>query len=84
LREDYPELEEETAGERIAGCRAQGRDVHFISLDLTTTCWVRCFRSASATLLVLCQAHDLEADHLEPVFRALRKSMRLADAAPAK
>jgi hypothetical protein len=79
LREDYPELEEEAAGERIAGQRAQGHDVRFISLDLTATCWLRCFRTPQATLLVLCQVHDLEAAKYEPIFRAMRHSLELVD-----
>lgn len=79
LREDYPELEEEAAGERIAGHRAQGRDVRFVSLDLTATCWLRCFRTPQATLLVLCQVHDLESAEYEPIFRAMRHSLALVE-----
>lgn len=79
LRKDYPDLEVETVGERIAGRSVQGRDVHFISLDLITTCWLRCFRTPEVTLLILCQVHDQEAEEVEPVFRALRRSLQLLD-----
>jgi hypothetical protein len=79
LQEDYPDLEVEAVGERIAGRSVQGRDVRFISLDLITTCWLRCFRTPEATLMILCQVHDQEADQLEPVFRALRRSLQLVN-----
>jgi hypothetical protein len=77
LREDYPDLETEPAEERIAGRGAEGLDVRFISLDLSVTCWLRAVALPAQTLLILCQASDLELRVAEPVFQAIRASIRL-------
>lgn len=79
LRDDYPELESEPATERIAGRAAVGQDIRFISLDLTASCWVRAIDLSKQTLLILCQASDLELPIAEPVFRAIRASLRVTE-----
>jgi hypothetical protein len=79
LRADYPELEAEAATETIAQHRAQGHDVQFFSMDLTNSCWLRSFRTAHATILILSQANDLELDLMEPVFRAIRASLQVGN-----
>lgn len=75
LREDYPDLETTPAQEKIAGHKTQGVDAEFLSLDFVTSCWLRCWQTPEQTLLVMCQASDLDAEHAEPVLRAMRASV---------
>jgi hypothetical protein len=77
LRSDYPALEAETCIDTLAGQMAVGHDIHFFSLDLTNTCWTRCFYTDYGTVLVLCQANDMELDTCEPQFRAVCASLRV-------
>jgi hypothetical protein len=77
LREDYPELEADDCVDNLAGQPAIGHDIRFISLDLTNTCWTRSFYASEGTVLVLCQANDLELEEHEPVLRAICKSLEL-------
>lgn len=74
LREEYPELEVEDSSDPLAGQPAVGHDIQFFSLDLTNTCWIRSFKSAQGTVLVMCQTNDLEKNEL--VLRAMCASMR--------
>ncbi len=83
LREDYPDLESEESTERIAQHRAQGRDVQFFSMDLTNSCWLRSFRTSATTILILSQTSDLELELMEPVLRAIRASLEVADSVDA-
>ncbi|HMF12210.1 MAG TPA: hypothetical protein VKE94_07885 [Gemmataceae bacterium] len=77
LREEYPELEADDCVDNLAGQPAIGHDIRFISLDLTNTCWTRSFYSSEGTVLVLCQANDLELEVHEPVLRAICKSLEV-------
>ena len=77
LREEYPELEADDCVDNLAGQPAIGHDIRFISLDLTNTCWTRSFYSSEGTVLVLCQANDLELEEHEPVLRAICKSLEV-------
>src|SRR5436190_19870350 len=43
LQAEYKDLEFEDCIDSIAGLPAIGHDMRFISLDLTNTCWTRCF-----------------------------------------
>jgi len=79
LKEDYKDLEYDACVDSIAGQPAVGHDIRFISLDLTNTCWTRCFYSAAGTILVLCQCNDLESDLHEPVLRAICVSLEVDD-----
>jgi hypothetical protein len=78
LQSEYPGLEAEPAVETLAGQMAVGHDVRFFSFDLTNTCWTRSLYSDDGTLLVLCQANDLELDDYEPVMRAICSSLEVA------
>src|SRR5947208_4885083 len=71
LKEEYPDLEADDCVDSLAGQPAVGHDIRFFSLDLTNTCWTRSFYSARGTVLVLCQANDLELDQTGPVLRAI-------------
>lgn len=77
LREEYPGLEADDALESLAGQPAFGHNIHFFSLDLTNTCGTRSFSCATATVLVMWQANDLELDAVEPVFRAICASLQV-------
>ncbi len=77
LQEDYPELEYEQCIDSVAGQPAVGHVMRFFSLDLTNTCWTRCFYSAEGTLLVLWQANDLELEQTEPVLKAICSSFKV-------
>jgi hypothetical protein len=77
LRADYPSLEAEPRMEMLAGQMAMGHNLQFFALDLTNTCETRCFHCEQGTVLVLCQAADLELEESEPVFRAIRASLRV-------
>ena len=79
LREVYPDLEAEDCIDSLAGQPAVGHNIRFFSLDLTNTCWTRSFYSARGTVLVLCQANDLELEAHEPVLRAICASLELEE-----
>jgi hypothetical protein len=79
LREEYPELEADDCVDSLAGQPAVGHDIRFFSFDLTNTCWTRCFYSSRGTVLVLCQANDLELEQNEPVLRAICASLEVDD-----
>jgi hypothetical protein len=79
LREEYPDLEADDCVEPLAGQPAVGHNIRFFSLDLTNTCWTRSFYSARGTVLVFCQANDLELESNEPVLRAICASLEVDD-----
>jgi hypothetical protein len=79
LRADYPTLEAEERIDTLAGQMAVGYDIRFFSFDLTNTAWTRSIYCASGTLLVLCQANDLELEQHEPVLRAICASLKVED-----
>jgi hypothetical protein len=79
LREEYPDLEAEECVETMAGQPALGHDIRFFSLDLTNTCWTRCFYTAQGTMLFLFQFNDLELDFNEKVLRAISASLALEE-----
>jgi hypothetical protein len=75
LREEYPDLEAEPSVETLAGHMAVGHDIQFTSLDLTNTCWTRCFNTETGTVLVMCQTNDLELEANGPVLKAICQSL---------
>jgi hypothetical protein len=77
LQSEYPGLEADPAIDTLAGQMAVGHDIHFFSFDLTNTCWTRSLYSDSGTLLVMCQANDLELEAYEPVMRAICSSLQV-------
>jgi hypothetical protein len=79
LREEYPELEADDCVDSLAGQPAIGHEIRFISLDLTNTCWTRCFYCSEGTVLVLCQSCDLDMEESEPVLRAICKSLEVEE-----
>jgi hypothetical protein len=79
LKTDYPDLEADDCVDTIAGQPAVGHDIRFTSLDLTNTCWTRCFYSTAGTVLLLCQCNDLENEINEKVLRAICASLEVDD-----
>lgn len=75
MRQEYPDLEAVPARERIAGHNAVGHDLEFFSLDVVTTCSIRCYRTPSQTVLIFAQWSDLDGDDAEAEFRLLRRSI---------
>ena len=75
LRTDYPDLEADDAVESLAGQPALGHNIRFFSLDLTNTCYTRSFYSGAGTILLMWQANDLELEAVEPIFKAICKSL---------
>jgi hypothetical protein len=79
LRSEYPSLEAEEHIDTVAGQMAFGHDMRFFSLDLTNTCWTRCFYSGVGTVLVLAQTSDLDLEEYEPALRAICASLRIEE-----
>lgn len=79
MREEYPGLDASPALETIGGHRAVGHDVEFISLDMTNTCAIRCFRTPRRTVLVFGQWSDLDADVNEPLIQGMRQTLTETD-----
>jgi hypothetical protein len=79
MKEEYEGLEFEPMTESIAGQPAIGHDMRFFSLDLTNTCGTRSFYSETGTVLLFWQSTDLDLDEVEPIFKALRASMKVED-----
>jgi hypothetical protein len=78
MREEYPNLDATPALETINGHNAVGHDVEFISLDMTNTCAIRCFRTPRRTVLVFGQWSDLDEDS-EDLIRDVRRSLEETD-----
>lgn len=79
LREEYPNLDATPAVETIDGHAAIGHDVEFISLDMTNSCIIRCFRTPRRTVFILAQWSDLEEDEPADALAILRKSLEQTD-----
>ncbi len=79
MKAEYKDIEVEECVESVAGLPAVGHNIRFTSLDLTNTCWTRCFYSDAGTVLVLCQCNDLEDEIHESVLRAICASMTVDD-----
>jgi hypothetical protein len=79
LQVDYPGLEASPQVDTLASQMAVGHDIQFFSLDLTNTCWTRSIYSDAGTILVLCQANDLELEEYEPVLRAICASLKIEE-----
>ena len=79
LKADYPDLEAEDAVDSLAGQPAVGHNLTFFSLDLTNTSVTRAFYAQAGTVLVMWQTNDLELEQWEPIFHAIRASLRVDD-----
>lgn len=80
MREEYPGLDSTPAREMIDGHPAIGHDVEFFSLDMTSGCIIRCFRTERRTVLVFGQWSDIEDEATCAALAAMRKSLEETDA----
>jgi hypothetical protein len=79
MRDEYPGLDVSPALETLGSHHAVGHDIEFISLDLTNTCTIRCFRTPRRTVMVFGQWSDSEGENAELVLRAVRHSLEETD-----
>lgn len=77
LKDDYPELEFETAAGEICGVASKVVEVRFFSFDFSNLCRLEAIPSDEGTLLFLFQCNDFDAETVEPVFDSIRASMSL-------
>jgi hypothetical protein len=80
MREEYPTLDVAPAGETIGGHPAIGHDVEFFSLDVTSACAIRCFRTDRRTVLLFGQWSDLEDADALSALDSVRQSFEETDA----
>lgn len=80
MRAEYPELDARPVLEVIDGHRAVGHDLDFFSLDLTSSCAIRCFRTPRRTVLFFAQWTDVEGEETENVIRSMRRTLEETDA----
>lgn len=76
LREEYPVLDAAPALETIDGHHAVGHDVEFISLDMTNSCTIRCFRTPRRTVLLFGQWSDIAGEEAAANLGLIRLSFR--------
>lgn len=79
MREEYRQLDTESATETLQGRQLVGCNVNFFYFDLTNTAVFRSFRDPQGTYLIYYQAEDREFERLEAVFRAITISALLPD-----
>jgi hypothetical protein len=79
LREEYPVLDAVPALETINGHHAVGHDVEFISLDMTNSCTIRCFRTPRRTVMLFGQWSDLVGDESESSLDTVRRTFEETD-----
>ncbi len=77
LKDDYPELEYETATGEICGAPSKVVEVRFFSFDFSNLCRLEAIPSEEGTILFLFQCNDFDAEEIEPVFESIRASMSL-------
>ncbi len=75
MREEYEQLERETAQETVAGRELTGFDLSFFCLDLTNTAQIRCLQTDQATYTIFCQSEDREFEQVRLVFHAMTTSL---------
>lgn len=80
MQTEYPDLEVRPVLEVIDGHRAIGHDLDFFSLDLASSCAIRCFRTPRRTVLIFAQWSDADDDEAEGQIVALRRTLEETDA----
>jgi hypothetical protein len=79
LREIYKELESEEVQDTIAKSPATGFDINFITLDVTSSCWIRGLQVMNGSLIIFCQCADREMSRNGLVMKAICTSLNLDD-----
>jgi hypothetical protein len=77
LREEYQELDAQSAVRSLAGVPAIGHDIDFLTLDTPVACRTQCIDTPAGPLLVMCQTSEFDRDANEPVLRAVCASLAL-------
>ena len=75
MKDEYPELEFDTAADHVEDQPMVGYDLNFFCLDLSNTAWFRGFQREKTTYLLFCQAEDREMERVEPVLHAMTVSL---------
>lgn len=79
MREEYPDLDMFPVREKIAGHEAVGHDIDFISLDSTSACMIRSFRTTRRTVLLFGQWSDFEDEPARATMGGLQASFEETD-----
>ncbi|WP_406698824.1 hypothetical protein V5E97_08060 [Singulisphaera sp. Ch08] len=79
MREEYPGLDATPALETIASHGAAGHDVEFLSLDMTNSCEIRCFRTPRRTIFLFGQWSDLDTEENAAYFGDIKRSLGETD-----
>jgi len=74
MRDEYRDLDSESASDTVAGQTLPGYDINFLCLDLTNTAAVRTLETPDAIYLFFCQAEDREWERISHVFAAMTTS----------
>ena len=74
MREEYRDLDSESAESVVHGRRLEGLDINFSCLDFTNTAHVRTLETPDALYLLVCQAEDRDWERIAPVFAAMTAS----------
>jgi hypothetical protein len=77
---EYPSLDMKPVEEPIDGHPAVGYDLEFLSLDMTSFCLIRGFRTPRRTVLLFAQWSELDGDTIATQFRELVSSLQETDA----
>lgn len=75
VKQDYDEVEVDTADEEIFGISLTGYDLQFYCLDFVVSAHVRSFSLGDRSCVLLSQAEDSEYDEIAPVFSAITTSL---------
>ena len=79
MREEYPDLDDSPTREKIQGHEAIGHDLDFFSLDMTSACVIRCFRTNLRTVLLFGQWSDYEDEPARAALNGLQRSLEETD-----
>lgn len=74
MREEYRDLDSESAESVVHGRHLEGLDINFSCLDFTNTAHVRTLETPDALYLLVCQAEDRDWERIAPVFAAMTAS----------
>ena len=79
MRQEYQDLDDSPVREKINGHEAIGHDLDFFSLDMTSACVIRCFRTNLRTVLLFGQWSDFEDEPGRAALSGLQHSLEETD-----
>jgi hypothetical protein len=77
FHEEYDELDEYPARQRLCGQPTVARDIDFVCLELLNVARVRAFRAPDFTVLVMYQGTEGEFDETGPILEQITGSLSL-------